>query len=171
MEVKFNGAWGGIAIIGVILAITVLATLGFFKPSKGRTISASRTSPDIQWRALLVEFDDDGRMDRNFEVILRNRAGSKQRVIFSSPDEGRPVGTERFIWSNDSRFLLLVGRHLGISDPADRLSTDEYLYLLHDLQTGTTRCNAAQQNKLAPFPKSEVRQIEWDEPLKTHGSN
>ena len=170
MQVRVNWNWGGIAVIGLILAIPVLAAFGFFKGSRGRTISASATSPDIQWRAFLVEFDD-GRIDRNFEVYLETVRTKERRAIFSSPDEGRPAGTERFIWSKDSRFLLLVGRHFEIADSADRLSTDETLYLLHDLQTGTTRCNARQQNKLAPFLKSEVRRLEWVEPLKTHGNN
>jgi hypothetical protein len=170
MKGKFNWAWGGMMIIGVILVIPVLATFGLIGGSKGRTISASATSPDIRWRALLVEFDD-GRLDRNFEVYLETVSTKELRLVFSSPDEGRPIGTERFIWSKDGRFLLLVGRQFGIMDSGDRLSTGEYLYLLCDLHTGVIRCNARQQNKLAPFLKSDVRQIEWVEPLKTHGSN
>jgi hypothetical protein len=45
---------------------------------------------------------------RNFEVWLENIDSGRERTVFRSPDAGRPVGSERIVWSVDgSRFLLL----------------------------------------------------------------
>ena len=84
-------------------------------------------------------------------------------TIFRSPDEGRPIGSERFIWSVDGQYLLLVGRHFYVEGSV-RLRTGEELYLLYHLPTRRLRCNArpAQSDR---FGFSDLAGISFVEPL------
>src|SRR4051812_39911810 len=77
----------------------------------GRTVVTTESvSPNNAYRAKLVEKGEySGYIDRNFDIILIEQATGKTKTIFSSPDEGRPPGTEKFMWSEDSVYLLLVG--------------------------------------------------------------
>jgi hypothetical protein len=112
----------------------------------------------------LIELDGDYRMDRNFEVVLEETKHSPplRRVIFSSPDEGLPIGTEQFIWSRDSQHLLLIGQKFYYASGTPKVG-DDRLYLLLDLQPERLRCNASQQTKHLPFVIEDVVGIEWAE--------
>ena len=79
-------------------------------------------SPNENYRVTLVERRLD--IDRNFELKLENLASHTITTVFHSPDEGRPIGSERIVWSvDDSRFLLL-GRHFYATD-ASQLPSGE----------------------------------------------
>ncbi len=139
--------------------------------ARNETITASSVSPDGKTRVLLIE-KDDGRMDRNFVVILEECSATTPKrfllvkiryinsLLFSSPDEGRPPGTERFVWSKDGQFILLVGKEFFTT--GERLQSGELLYLLYDTKSGILRCNARQQGKYSPFTRRDVDSILWD---------
>ena len=119
-------------------------------------------SADESKRAVLVE--KRSFIDRNFEIRLERwglGGATNRTIIFSSPDEGRPVGTERFLWSRDGRKLLLVGKHFFTARDA-RLPTGEYLYFLHDVSTGEIRGNSGRYPR---FGLSDIAEIDFVEPL------
>lgn len=102
--------------------------------------TAVAPSPDRAYRVELL--DHQGALiDRNFDVVLEDLTTGQRVVIFKSPDEGQPIGTERFIWSDDSSQFLLVGRHF-YTVPSDKLTSGETLYLHYDLTRGELKCNA-----------------------------
>ena len=51
-------------------------------------------------------------------------------ILYHSPDEGTPYGTERLIWSRDGTKLLLVGRHFFVKDDLF-LDNGDQLYFLY----------------------------------------
>ena len=110
--------------------------------------TASATSPDGRFRVELREVT--AFVDRNFEVVLVDQRGTPptSRVIFTSPDEGNPPGTERFVWSVDSRALLLVGEHFFTIDEAAERTEGEQPYLLYDVADDSLWCNASQLSDL-----------------------
>jgi hypothetical protein len=88
--------------------------------------------------------------------ILESSSGER-RTIFESPDEGRPPGTEQFLWSADGRYLLLVGRHFRVVK-GGTLADGRQLYLLYDSQSTELRCNAEQSNHTR-FSAEEVARL------------
>lgn len=134
----------------------------FIKPS---FVSLTSLSPDSSISAQIVE---RGGFDRNFQLKIldkNNVSSKKEKVIFSSPDEGRPVGTERILWSKDNRYLLLLGQHFYIREESEQLENDEDLYLLYDIKNHKIWCNATQQSKYPNFSYSELEKINWDTAL------
>lgn len=148
-------------------AITLLALLIHVVLSgcgKGNaSVTATADSPDGKRRAVLIEKDEFGRIDRNFDVFLDDlSSGHKKReLLFSSPDEGKPIGTERFIWSTEGRFLLLVGREFVVVARSDSLESGELLYLLYDTQTQKLMCNAKQTEQYPRFTSKDISTITW----------
>jgi hypothetical protein len=82
-------------------------------------------------------------IDRSVTVRLTDLSRGSVSTIFVSPDEGRPPGTERFVWSSNGDYLALLGRHF-FEDKAFQLSNGEYFYLLYHVPTGRIWCNASQ---------------------------
>ena len=111
--------------------------------SDGRRITTSLLSPDERYIARLVERRVF--LDRNFVVSVESRIEGKASpgVVFRSPDEGKPIGSERFVWSNDGQYVLLLGRHFFVA-PEHRLPSGEYPYLLYHVKSGRIWCNARQ---------------------------
>ena len=64
-------------------------------------------------------------------------------MIFSSPDEGRPPGTERLMWTAGSECVALLGRRFYVEEDF-RLRNGECLYLVYRLTTHDLWCNAKQ---------------------------
>jgi hypothetical protein len=160
--------WILVALVGLLLACGWFRSLPFFLRSPRREeTTTTLLSPDERTLALLVELPRF--IDRNFDVRLRRRDGPKPvtETIFSSPDEGRPVGSERFIWSLDSEWLLLVGRHFHVKGDC-RLTTGEDAYLLHSVSSGTTWTNAAQAAGYEPFGAEKLAGIDFGQPLEMH---
>jgi len=99
-------------------------------------------------------------IDRNFDLLLEDVKTGRSRIIFRSPDEGRPVGSERIIWSVDGSRFLLLGRHFYAAD-ATRLKTGEQPYLMMDVPSGKIWCNASQQSEFSAFTIDNLRMISW----------
>jgi hypothetical protein len=134
----------------------------------GTKVTTTALSPDDQTQVVLVELNSY--LDRNFAIRL-GPSGAKPSLletIFKSPDEGRPVGSERFIWSKDGRYILLVGRHFFVNGKARNMS-GEYLYLLYHLPTKRIWCNAS-QTRAERFGFRELHAIEFTDPI-TEGKN
>jgi hypothetical protein len=127
--------------------------------------TTSLLSPDGRHRARLVERPRS--FDRNFKVLIEDPAltPSPARTVFESPDEGRPVGSERFIWSADGNVVFLVGRHFMMDVNAPELATGEAVYLMHDLRSGETWCNARHASGVR-FNRADAERLGLTEPLR-----
>jgi hypothetical protein len=133
-------------ILGLLLAFAggVLATWAVFSSRSPERVTLVSPSPDDKTRVRRVELPH--LIDRNFELRIENvDAPGNVRAVFRSPDEGRPEGSERVLWSGDGRKFILLGRHFYVESSA-ALPSGEQLYLLFDLDTGELRCNATQSN-------------------------
>jgi hypothetical protein len=123
-----------------------------------RRLTLTSLSPNDTLRVMLVERPTF--IDRNFEVRLENIDSSRERTVFRSPDEGRPVGSERVVWSADGTRFLLLGRHFFVSDQG-KLSSGEHAYLMMDVRSGRLWCNSRQQSELPGFGVEELREVRW----------
>ena len=101
-------------------------------------------------------------IDRNFVLRLEDTASGSTREIFSSPDEGRPEGSEWVIWSEDSSRFLLVGRHFFLYDHKPTLANGDVLYLMCDVKTGQVWCNS-EQSGLPHFTTADLAAVRWRE--------
>jgi hypothetical protein len=119
-----------------------------------RLESLRSTSPN--GRYLVVISEKEG-LDRNFDVILTDLRAGSHRIIFSSPDEGRPSGTERIFWSSNSAGFLLAGRHFYVDDHI-RLPDGTDAYLLFDISKAMLRCNASQA-QYSKFGMKDISQL------------
>jgi len=124
-----------------------------------QNVSLSSSSPDGRLRVDVVE--QDHWLDRNFQLRLRRVAEKSSRTIFESPDEGRPIGTERIIWSRDSSRFVLVGRHFFVPETA-KLTNGEAIYLLFDVASGKLRCNSQQQTNYPSFTREDMKGTNWN---------
>jgi len=102
-----------------------------------------------------------GRLDRNFYLRLHHVADKTVVTVFDSPDEGRPVGTERIVWSRDSSQFVLIGRHFFVEDAAHP-TNGEAIYLLYDIKSGRIRCNATQQSQYPRFSRDDLNGTDWN---------
>jgi hypothetical protein len=98
--------------------------------------------------------------DRNFELRLTQVRTGEARTVFQSPDEGRPSGSERIVWSADGSRFLLLGRHFFVTERA-KLAGGEQAYLMMDVRSGQQWCNASQQPRLPGFGVDELRAVKW----------
>jgi hypothetical protein len=147
------------AVRGV--ALLVAAAAGFTLrgcPSFHRPVTVTSFSPDDALRVVVVE--RPGYIDRNFEVRLEDTATGQTRTVFQSPDEGRPIGSERVVWSADGSRFLLLGRHFFVTERG-KLSTGEQAYLMMDVRTGQVWCNASQQSQHVGFGVEALRTVRW----------
>jgi hypothetical protein len=109
-----------------------------------RAVTTAAPSPDGEQVAELV----DRRLsfgDRNFTVRLKSRwlgIVPWYRHMFESPDEQPSEGTERFLWSKDGRYLLLLGKDFLVVRPEACLASGEWLYLLVDTTTNAVSSRA-----------------------------
>jgi hypothetical protein len=112
-------------------------------------------SPDDKWQVRLI--DRNPFLDRNFDVELVDLSDYSVATIFHTPDEGRPIGSERIVWSPDSSKFVLLGRHFNYCRESARLPTGEIAYLLYDMKSRTLRCNSEQQT----MPPFKVEELDW----------
>jgi hypothetical protein len=125
-------------------------------------VSLSKLSPNRQYLAEIVELRVPER-DRRFEVRVARRNGSASEIttIYRSPDEGRAA--ERLLWSEDSRYLLLVGKYLAVGRECV-MDNGEVIYLLYDLDKRETRCNSCQlTNHMKTFDFNDLKQFKFGE--------
>ena len=135
----------GIAgLVGLLFGVLCGAAVPWFglRTYCPGTATTSLNSPDDLLRIVLKERGTF--LDRNFDVLLESTDGRiAAKRVFSSPDEGRPIGSERFLWSNDGSHVLLVGRHFYV-DPLIVAPNGETAYLLLRVRDGRQWCNASQ---------------------------
>ena len=122
-----------------------------------RPVTLTSLSPDDALRVALIELP---RFDRNFELRLQDVRTGTTRTVCESPDEGRPVGSERIVWSTDSSRFLLLGRRFRVRPPGI-LSHGEQAYLMMDVRSGQLWCNATQQSAHPGFGIAELRVVRW----------
>lgn len=137
---------------GVIIALGLRALL----PGDQTTLVS--LSPDARYRVRLVEIP--AFIDRNFELRLEDMESGETLTIFRSPDEGRPVGSERIVWSADARRFLLLGRRFtrGLRLPS---SGDLTAYIMYDVVTEEMWC-AAGDRGCASLSVEDVTAIDWE---------
>jgi hypothetical protein len=121
-------------------------------------------SPDDSFRVHLMEISSGGSIDRNFRVDLEDMNKTTISTIFLSPDEGKPAGSERFIWSEDGKAFLLVGRHFFVAEPM-KLTTGEEPYLFYHIPSRRGWCNSSQQGKYPSLSKSMLSAFTFKEKL------
>jgi hypothetical protein len=153
----WKALFAGVTVVLVVLASLLLAVTLARAPAT----TVVSLAPNEKLRVHLVELR--WRLDRNFELRLENVATGATTVIFSSPDEGVPIGSERVLWSRDSSRVLLVGRHFSLARD-ERIASGEALYLLYDARTGEAWCNASQQRRLPSFTYADVAAVDWATP-------
>lgn len=146
-----------------VAALSLAAAAGFALRGCldfSRPVTVSSLSPDDSLRVSVVERTGFLRIDRNFDVWLEKVTSGQSRIVFRSPDEGKPIGSERVVWSADGSRFLLLGRHFDITDRG-KLSTGEQAYLMMDVQTGQLWCNASQQAHYPGFGVQDLRPVKW----------
>ncbi|MDH3274880.1 MAG: hypothetical protein OEM99_10120 [Gammaproteobacteria bacterium] len=140
----------GVLIIGVLIG---LAGARF-----GEQVTVASLAPDEATRVWVVELPRF--IDRNFAVRVEDLETGNLTTIFTSPDEGRPVGSERIVWATDGSRFVLLGRHFYVH-PEASLPSGESLYLLYDLRSGELWSNAAQQTELPTFSREDLAATQW----------
>ena len=128
-------------------------------------VTTSRLSPDETLRAVLVELHVNIQLDRNLSIRLdRRKPHDTVNLLQSSNDEGKPAGSERFVWSKDGSKLLLLGRHFYVRDDL-LLDTGDQAYFLHDRRAGRSWINADVYGRLPPLTADLIAAIDWAEPV------
>jgi len=86
-------------------------------------------------------------------------------VLFRSvsPDESPlGIGSERFLWSADSKRVLLVGKRFWVREGV-QLVGGEFLYFLYDVPSRQVWCNSDSQGP--PFGPNELAGYDFGESL------
>jgi hypothetical protein len=151
--VRKFAAWIVVFLFGGLIGTGVRGCTLFFPQT-----TVPSMSPNDNLRVMLRERRLD--IDRNFDLLLEHVEERRSRIVFRSPDEGRPVGSERFIWSADGSRFLLLGRHFYAAN-APRLSGEEQPYLMMDVSSGKIWCNASQQSEFPAFTVDDLRNVSW----------
>jgi hypothetical protein len=139
--------------------ISLLIAISALWSSSCSSSEMSSLSPNLEYRALLRERHLPGAIDYNFEVRVTDKS-NRINLRFRSPDEGPPTGSERFIWSKDSRYVLLVGKRFFVKD-GKCLPTGEKLYLLMDMKSKVVSCNSSQVKQDSMLDVSRLSEIEF----------
>ena len=127
-------------------------------------VTTSRLSPDETMRARLLELAP---LDPMRPIAVRlDRIASRDAVTLLSwqTDVGPVAGTERFVWSRDGGKVLLVGRHFFVRDDL-MLAGGDQLYLLHDLKSGQTWLNSANDDSFPRLTADLIAGVEFTEPV------
>jgi hypothetical protein len=131
-------------------------------------VTTSRLSPDDKRVVYLVDFFSNLHpvpYDRDFEIQLQEGGGQNAKVIYRSPDESWPAGSERFLWSKDGTRFILLGRHFVLEE-RHRLSTGEFLYFMYDVPSQKAWSNSDQQIALPHFSVADLAGYDFGEELQ-----
>lgn len=151
----------------VLLGCAGIVLLFLYEDWKSRVPDRVSKASSGKHEIVLRELTGAFRIDRNFILFIRDlEGGGAEKEIFRSPDEGRPIGTERFYWSTDSAYVLLAGNHfyttggqgLKLEDGADP-------YLLYRQDDGMIWCEA-DQGAYKPIPRELLEQIDFGEGVR-----
>lgn len=146
------------SVIITVGVLTLGILIGIAGARFGEKVTLASLSPDEMSRVQIIELPRF--IDRNIAVRVEEMATGNETTIFTSPDEGRPAGSERIVWAADSSRFVLLGRHF-YALPEARLPGGESLYLLYDLRSGKLWSNAAQQTRLPAFSRGDLEGTEW----------
>jgi hypothetical protein len=124
-----------------------------------RPVTLVSLSPDDLTQVILIDSPLIA-LDRNIQVVVEDCRSRSRRTVFVTPDEGKPAGSERGIWSTDSTKFLLLGRHFFVADRG-QLANGEQAYLLLDLRDGHIRCNGRDWNEADGFGMTDLQAIDW----------
>ncbi len=166
-----NRRWRPAIIVGVSLAGMALVLGLMVRWVAEERVTTCRLSPDDTYRVWLVDLHVNFQLDRNFSIRLERLGQFKPRqareittLLRSSADEGKPEGSERFIWSKDGTKILLVGRHFYVRHDL-MLDNGDQVYFLHNLKSGQSWINAENETRLLPLTPSQLAGIEFTEPV------
>lgn len=121
----------------VAVAASAILAGGYYSLFHER-VTAEATSPDNR---LTVQVIETGRfIDRNFQVVLRNRRRGSDTILFRSWDQSPAIRYESILWSNDSASFAVVGDAYYANRAAD-LGNGLKLFLLIHLGTNQLWCN------------------------------
>ena len=165
-----NRRWRPAIIAGVSLAGVVLMLGLIIRWVAEERVTTCRLSPDETCRVWLVDLHINFQLDRNFSIRLERFRQSAPRtehtmttLLRSSADEGRPEGSERFVWSKDGTKVLLVGRHFYVRDDL-MLDNGDQVYFLHDLKSGRSWINT-EHDRLPALTADLFAGAEFTEPV------
>jgi hypothetical protein len=142
------------AVVWSLLGIVLGGGATYLLARIGKQTSLTSLSPDGEFLVRLRSLEWG--IDRNIEVWIEAVHGSRKSLVFDSPDEDFPAGTERILWSKDGRQFVLIGQHFTHLSPTARLPGGEFLYLLVDVENGAIRCNSTAQEKLPSFSTRDL---------------
>jgi hypothetical protein len=97
-------------------------------------------------------------IDRNFYLVLVDQAAGKERVLYRSQDQKPTIKQERFVWSDDSSKVVLLGDKYFVH-PESMLPSGEIVFLLYDLETDQVWCNEDHDQGYPRIAPREVLEI------------
>lgn len=162
----------GVKFIMFVVGATV-ALLIVYGPVQwfADSTTSQSLSPDERYRVYLVESKPNLplRIDRNVKLYLATLDDYKHEIeradLFVSPDEGRPIGSERFLWSRDSAYLLLVGKHFFVATDLP-IADGEQAYFLYHVPSKRSWCNSRQATgKNGALTDDQLRGIDFMQPV------
>jgi hypothetical protein len=145
-------------IVVSALTLVIGVAIGIFGSRFGERVTLISLAPGDVNRVWLVEVPSF--IDRNFTLRIENLEERRIVTIFRSPDEGKPIGSERIIWATDGSRFVLLGRHFYVNQQAT-LASGERLYLMYDVRSGELWCNSSQQSTYPSFSRKDLSSSEW----------
>jgi hypothetical protein len=160
---RFTSDWRVRAALIVLLIPPILILGTLMVITREGYVSVSAPSPD--GRAVAEVKELSGWIDYNFEVRLKTkRLGviPRYKTFFRSPDEA-PPGKERLLWSNDGRYILLLGnRFYTVRREAEAcLASGEWLYLFVDTEKDVVYSNTGQVRTDRSFSIDDLEGIDF----------
>ncbi len=149
-------------LIGFVMVL-VAASLAVYAITR-KHITLESTSPSGEFSVVLEERRMPFTVDRNIYVVLRNEKTGEPKQILLTPDEARPPGTERILWSRDGNHFLLVGTKFYTKHDLT-LETGEIAYLLYHIPTERVWHNSRQMSSSRELAPTTLDNIDFTEPL------
>jgi hypothetical protein len=147
-------------LVGSATVVLAFLLMALFVYAIRHEKTTSLLSPDNRLLAVLLDRPHSPSIDRNFEVHIEE-VGGPSRKVFVSPDESPSgIGSERFLWSKDSKRVLLVGKRFWVREGV-QLETGEFLYLLYDVPMHKVWCNSDHEGP--PFGADELAGYDFGE--------
>lgn len=151
-------------LVGLLIgAVTGSAVVWIGMAVFARKTTLTRLSPDETRRASLVE-SEWLIHERNFQVCLEDLVDGTSTILLHSPDEGRPYGSERLVWSKDGKWLLLVGRHFFVKHDFF-LDNGDQVYFLYHLPSKKGWINSDGSAEWSALAPATFEGIEFTEPI------
>jgi hypothetical protein len=153
-----------VLVTGIAAGIGSFAGMMICWLKSAETVTTTRLSPDETLRVRLIETSPSAN-DRTFMLQLESLVEGTKTQIYKSPDEGRPEGTERLIWSKDGKWFLLVGRHFFVKEDLFLDNGDQIYFLCH-VPSKKAWVNSDQPEGLPSLTAARIEGIEFTEPIR-----